>query len=181
MALNDTTDTVSYDHHAGKVIPFECYQGDLTIDDSGLIGHKLLKEPSKSWAAPVEDGDFVKLRTALENTIEASVANDDELVGIAVGEQNIGKGRKTIPDRDDGNGPFSGLITIQNVEIFGDFMREITYNGATPVVGNSVIHGDAVNTVKDKTSTTNTNLCVGRNTTASTANIIFGYHGKWDI
>lgn len=177
MSVQD--ELISYDVGKNQYVAYVANQGTLTNAEVG-IGADLKTTMGKTWTSPIEEGYLVTLDTTGNQVVVAAV-NEQVLVGFAAHKPISGKASKYVPDDDSGS-PYSDILFVVDVEIFGDFQRTVARDtaGTTPVLQESCLHSNATaHQWEAKTSLTNTNFVTSF--TASTITMIWGYWGKMDI
>jgi hypothetical protein len=178
MSFADASE--SFDVGNDVHILFELDQGDLAIDDNTRIGADLKKKEGKTWVTPLEIGDPVKIGGA-NMLVTLADPDDNELIGWLVEDPKVGKNTIPIPDRDDGNGPFSGIYLVGDIAVMARRQRTVprATGGVAPVLGQSLLHGGgASGEYEGKGSLTNTNIVVRFTATEITA--LWEFQGKLD-
>ena len=168
----------SFDVGLNQYVAYEVDQGDLAVAET-QIGHSLLEEFGKTWATPLLEGQLVKM-TSVNNRVIRAALSDQVVLGFAAHKPVPGDAIKHVPD-DDSSSPYSDIIFTVDVEIFGDFQREVPRDsGTAPVLAESIINGGStLGSFVGKSSLTNTNFVTGFTATDIVA--IWGYWGKLDI
>ena len=155
----------------GRLLPFKCKEGNVTISTGRPVGGKV---DVPIFESPLEVGDWVKLSAAWE--VEKCAAGDTEAIGQVFSEPEW-----------EGNQPTSsktwGNYTPRRatIDTMARAVRTVTLESANTAVsvGDSVKFGASTAQTFDKASTKNDTRAITSalaNTGAQVA-VLFGFYG----
>lgn len=124
MALSDIER--EYDHLKNDIVTFNVDQGNVTVADA-IQQHSGAKGKTWTWANECVTGNLVKI-TANWRVVN-QVAGDQTILGVAIQNAAYEESRNKL---NLAAGVHSSIYLQIGIEIFGDFIRRVTYANTAP-------------------------------------------------